>query len=188
MASTTTQRTMRTMGDCRAAPLHPTATGIALDKHNLSGTQTKHGMAATEQHHHADRGMAGQGNLTGSSTQGGVVSSQPAGINTTSNRQNQLSSSTGHHRSDDALGDVDTSHTKMQRNEEVGELPKALTEDKSHFVPYADRHPDDPKGEHIREHHSKSDSVHEKGDKPSMKDKLNPKVDADGDGKAGIMS
>lgn len=160
---------------------------------DLSGTKTKQGMAAAEQHHHSDRGMEGQGNLTGSSTQGGVASSQPAhGTNTTSNRQDQISSSTdhAHHgRSDDALGDI--SHSKMQRKggDDSGELPQALTEDKSHFVPYADGHPDDPKGEHIgeRKGHSKSDSVHETGDKPSMKDKLNPKVDADGDGKAGIM-
>lgn len=173
----------------------PSLNGTAwLDKSDLSGTKTKQAMAAVEQHHQSDRGFAGQGNLTGSSTQGGVASTQsPGSNNNTSNRSDQISSPSKGDGSGDVLRDVDLKHSHMKKKDaDDGELPKALTEDKSHFVPYADRHPDDPKGEHIhdRDHkgHSKSDSVHESGDKPSIKDKLNPKVDSDGDGKAGIMS
>jgi len=59
------------------------------------------------------------------------------------------------------------------RENEDGSLPRALTEDKSHFEP----------------HHSTNDNSHASGahKKPGLLAKLNPKVDADGDGKAGFM-
>jgi hypothetical protein len=71
-----------------------------------------------------------------------------------------------------------TSHTAGgldHRAGETGELPLALTED----VSRAENH-----GQAGHGHHTTGTTTHAK---PSLKDKLNPKVDADGDGKAGFM-
>jgi Ca2+-binding EF-hand superfamily protein len=78
---------------------------------------------------HTDRGMAGQGNLTGSSTQGGIVGS--------------------------GVGD---------RNHD-GKIDSHDLKDPARSGNHG------ATGQH----------------KPSLMDKLNPKVDADGDGKAGFM-
>ncbi|KAI1574789.1 hypothetical protein PtrEW4_003043 [Pyrenophora tritici-repentis] len=60
------------------------------------------------------------------------------------------------------------------------ELPKALVEPQSHAVPHSSIRDDH---QHVSGQHGTSD-VH---GKPSMMDKLNPKKDADHDGKRGIM-
>jgi hypothetical protein len=72
-----------------------------------------------------------------------------------------------------------TSHTAgglEHRTGETGELPLALTED----VSRAENHGQAGHGHHT----TGTTTTHAK---PSLKDKLNPKVDADGDGKAGFM-
>jgi hypothetical protein len=66
------------------------------------------------------------------------------------------------------------------RNNEDGSLPKALTEDVSKAQPHSSLTDD--------QHHAGTHgTTHDAHGKPSMMDKLNPKVDADGDGKAGFM-
>ncbi|RAR07098.1 hypothetical protein DDE82_003040 [Stemphylium lycopersici] len=73
----------------------------------------------------------------------------------------------------DSSGEVhgvsDKGNTEHRPNED-GSLPRALTEDVSKAVPHSQAQ-EDQTGQH----------------KPSLMEKLNPKVDADGDGKAGFM-
>jgi hypothetical protein len=74
-----------------------------------------------------------------------------------------------------ALGHDNRTGGLDHRQGEDSDLPRALTEDVSKAQPHSAHHDD---------HHSAGTASHTK---PSMKDKLNPKVDADGDGKAGFM-
>ncbi|KAI0615123.1 hypothetical protein TUN205_00684 [Pyrenophora tritici-repentis] len=68
------------------------------------------------------------------------------------------------------------------RPNEDGSLPKALTEDRSRAVPHTQA--EEAQLNEIQGHQGQ----HQTGQhKPSLMDKLNPKVDADGDGKAGFM-
>ncbi|KAF5851252.1 hypothetical protein GGP41_004064 [Bipolaris sorokiniana] len=81
-----------------------------------------------------------------------------------------------------AHGVSDREHLAHRANEDSG-LPRALTEDVSKARPHTQAEEEqvrllqESKGQHFTDKH-----------KPSLMDKLNPKVDADGDGKAGIMS
>jgi len=95
---------------------------------------------------HTDRGMAGQGNLTGSSTQGGVVGS---GVGDR-NHDGKIDSHdlkdparSGNHgatgtkdSSGHVVGGTDKGHMEHRPNED-GSLPKALTEDRSRAVPHS---------------------------------------------------
>jgi hypothetical protein len=69
------------------------------------------------------------------------------------------------------------------RNNESGDLPKALTEPVSHAEPHSSLQHDQHVSGGAHGTHGTTD-VH---GKPSMMDKLNPKKDADHDGKTGIM-
>lgn len=81
---------------------------------------------------------------------------------------------TGSHVGTD--GAIGNSHAKADTSSSLhdSELPKALTEDKSRFNPSTGH----------GHHDSNTSSSHKK---PGLMDKLNPKKDTDGDGKAGIM-
>jgi hypothetical protein len=95
---------------------------------------------------HTDRGMAGQGNLTGSSTQGGIVGS---GVGDR-NHDGKIDSHdlkdparSGNHgatgtkdSSGHVVGGTDKGHMEHRPNED-GSLPKALTEDRSRAVPHS---------------------------------------------------
>ena len=84
-------------------------------------------------------------------------------------------------------GNVGTGNLAHRENE-TGDLPKALVEPQSHAVP----HSSVQTGHHTTGTHGTTGvhGTHGTTDvhgKPSMMDKLNPKKDADHDGKAGIM-
>ena len=83
-----------------------------------------------------------------------------------------------------APGEVSGSgHNNLShRNDEDGGLPKALTEPQSHAEPHSSVRDGHVSGSDVHAHNAQ----HPHG-KPSLKDKINPKVDADMDGKAGIM-
>ncbi|EUC50137.1 hypothetical protein COCMIDRAFT_82508 [Bipolaris oryzae ATCC 44560] len=80
-----------------------------------------------------------------------------------------------------AHGVSDRGHLAHRANEDGG-LPRALTEDVSKARPHTQAEEEqvrllqESRGQHFAGKH-----------KPSLMDKLNPKVDADGDGKAGFM-
>ncbi|RMZ68932.1 allergen [Pyrenophora seminiperda CCB06] len=69
------------------------------------------------------------------------------------------------------------------RPNEDGSLPKALTEDRSRAVPHTAA--EEAKLNEIQGREGQHQTGQHKN--PSLMDKLNPKVDADGDGKAGFM-
>lgn len=81
----------------------------------------------------------------------------------------QYGSSTGTHGTTGGIGST-TAGTY-----DDGTLPKALTEDVSRAEPHSSVH---------GHQHGAGTTVH---GKPKLTDKLNPKKDADGDGKAGFM-
>jgi hypothetical protein len=147
----------------------------------LTGSSTSGGVTDATQHHHSDRGLGGQGNLTGSSTLGGVAPSS-----STSTRDSNLSSSNTNRNQPGIKGVVDgvhsSDHDLAHRQNEDEELPKALVEDKSKAVPHSALH--DDKKTHGTTHGNTTEGTTRK---PSLMDKLNPKVDSTGDGKPGFM-
>ncbi|KAF1838532.1 hypothetical protein BDW02DRAFT_594566 [Decorospora gaudefroyi] len=152
-----------------------TSSGLTGHSHNdPSGPHSSH-MA-----NQADPRIGGMGN-TGTGAYGnssGPIGSTNTGYHDTEAHHN--SGNTGEHSK--AIGGEigGTGRDNLShRNDEDGDLPKALTEDKSHAVPHSSLR----EGEHSTGHGA--DNVQ---GKPSMMDKLNPKKDADHDGKAGFMS
>lgn len=97
------------------------------------------------------------GNLTGSSTQGGVISAGRHDNNLTSNRESNLNTSNNSFENrEHAAGVIDGvggegKNELPHREGESGDLPKALTEDKSKFVPMSSS----------QEHLHRNDNHHE---------------------------
>ena len=148
----------------------------------LTGSSTSGGLTGHDQHQHADRGMAGQGNLTGSSTQGGVVPSHSGHRDDDTSLSTERGVGTGRHTDGVIDGIAGTGKNDLaHRENEDGTLPKALTEDRSKAVPHSELHDDHKSG------HTSRDNTTGTQSKPSLMDKLNPKVDSNGDGKAGFM-
>ena len=160
----------------------------------LTGSSTSGGLTGREhdQHHHADRGVGGQGNLTGSSTQGGVVGSHDRHDGTSSSsdlndpsrdRTVGATGTTGHSGgrvgTDGVIAGTGKGDLDHRQNEDGG-LPKALTEERSKAEPHSSLHDN----QHSTGHHDSTTGTQKK---PSLMDKLNPKVDSNGDGKAGFM-
>lgn len=194
---------IRQPGTSTASSTSATAGGLTgSNQHHhtqggVTGSSTAGGLTGSNQHQHADRGFAGQGNLTGSSTQGGALSSNNHHDNNlTSNRENTLPTSdtstnnraTGDRvGTDGVIGGVHGSgkNDLAHRENEDGNLPKALTEDRSKAEPHSSLHDNHHSTEHKR--HDSSVTGTNTHHKASLSDKLNPKVDSDGDGKAGFM-
>jgi hypothetical protein len=91
-------------------------------------------------------------------------------------------------------GTTGTTHTGnlAHRDNETGDLPKALVEPQSHAVPHSSTQTGTHGSTGVHGTHGATDvhGTHGTSDvhgKPSMMDKLNPKKDADFDGKRGIM-
>jgi hypothetical protein len=124
---------------------------------------------------------SGQGNMSGSSTQGGVLGKthNPADRNNDGRVDaRDLTGNTGNRTgTDGAIGTSGEGNLAHRENED-GSLPKALTEDKSKAVPHSALHDNQ---------HSTGSGAHDTNKKPSLMDKLNPKVDSNGDGQAGFM-
>jgi len=128
--------------------------------------------------------------VTGHSTTGGLGHSDPTGPHS-SHAANAADprvgggvgstgiGGTGHHTSTTGEHAAIPSHSEGGYTNQ-NDLPKALVEPQSHAVPHSSIRDDH---QHASGHHGTSD-VH---GKPSMMDKLNPKKDADHDGKTGIM-
>jgi hypothetical protein len=116
-----------------------------VDAHDLTGSR-----GHTDSRSTMDRGMAGQGNMTGSSTQGGIVGSGP-GSGLDRNRhgkddshdlqdpaRNRNDGATGTKNSQgQVVGGTDQGHLEHRPNED-GSLPKALTEPISKAVPHSE--------------------------------------------------
>ncbi|KAI4615977.1 hypothetical protein J4E83_006646 [Alternaria metachromatica] len=132
-------------GDYNAAPNHHSGTSNPLDRNNDGKVSAKDLTGSRSNTAHTDRGMAGQGNLTGSSTQGGVV-----GHGADRNHDGKVDSHDLHdparsHNegatgtkdpSGHVVGGTDQGNMEHRPNED-GSLPKALTEDKSRAVPHS---------------------------------------------------
>ncbi|CAO2650700.1 Nn.00g019920.m01.CDS01 [Neocucurbitaria sp. VM-36] len=162
----------------------------------LTGSNTSGGLAGhRDNQHHADRGIGGQGNLTGSSTQGGIVGSSDRHHDGTSSTDlndpsrdrsigatGTTSSSGGRKGTDGVISGTGKGDLDHRANEDGG-LPKALTEDRSKAEPHSSLHDNQHSAGHKTHDSTTGTNTH----KPSLMDKLNPKVDANGDGKAGFM-
>lgn len=163
----------------------------------LTGSTTG-GLTGHKDHHHADRGADGQGNLTGSSTQGGILSAGDRHHDGTPSTRSDLNNSTrdgslrstgtagGRVGTDGVIRGTGGSGLDHRQNEDGG-LPKALTEDRSKAEPHSSLQNDQHSAG--RTTHGTTTGSHATGTqhKGGLKDKLNPNVDADGDGKAGFM-
>lgn len=164
------------------------------DGRGLTGSSTAGGLTGRDQHQHADRGMAGQGNLTGSSTQGGVLSSSDRHHDGMSSDRSDLndparerslgatgtSESSGGRKGTDGVISGTGKNDLDHRANEDGSLPKALTEDRSKAVPHS--------ALHDNQHDAGKTTDNTTGsNKGGLLNKLNPKTDSNGDGKAGFM-
>lgn len=123
--------------------------------------------------------------MTGSHSNTGAYGSNTGGIGSGGLGHGGNTHTTGEHTKT-VPGEVGGSgrDNLAHRNNETGDLPKALVEPVSVAEPHSSLQND----QHVSGHgthgtHGTTD-VH---GKPSMMDKLNPKKDADHDGKAGIM-
>ncbi|KAG9186542.1 hypothetical protein G6011_09650 [Alternaria panax] len=162
-----------------------------LDRNNDGKVSAKDLTGSHSNTSHTDRGVAGQGNLAGSSTQGGIVGSGVGDRNhdgKIDSRDLKDPARSGNHgatgtkdSSGRVVGGTDKGHMEHRPNED-GSLPKALTEDRSRAVPHSQASEEEAQ-KLLSEQGQHSIGQH----KPSLMDKLNPKVDADGDGKAGFM-
>jgi hypothetical protein len=178
-------------GPLDASGPHNTRAANVLDPHVSTGHSGTHGTSNPLDRNNDGRMNAGD--LTGHSGTTGGIGHNTVGHGThgTSNpldRNNDGRMNAGDltgHSSTGAYGAGQsgtgglTSHTAGgldHRAGETGELPLALTED----VSRAENHGQAGHGHHT----TGTTTTHAK---PSLKDKLNPKVDADGDGKAGFM-
>jgi hypothetical protein len=130
-------------------------------------------------------GRVGASDLTGSHSNTGAYGSNAGGIGSGGLGHGGNTHTTGEHTKT-VPGEVGGSgrDNLAHRNNETGDLPKALVEPVSVAEPHSSLQND----QHVSGHgthgtHGTTD-VH---GKPSMMDKLNPKKDADHDGKAGIM-
>ncbi|KAF1944488.1 hypothetical protein EJ02DRAFT_371334 [Clathrospora elynae] len=154
-------------------------TANPLDRNNDGKVNARDAIGS---HSHADRGVAGQGNMTGSCTQGGILSGgadrnhdgKIDGRDMKDSSRNHTDGATGTRSGPhgDVVGSTGKGDLEHRPNED-GSLPKALTEDRSKAIPHSQ----------IQENQQQTGTQH----KPSLMDKLNPKVDSDGDGKAGFM-
>lgn len=152
--------------DATSGGSHAYGTANPLDRNNDGRVNARDATSGSGTHSHGtanpldrnndgrvdarDTGAAGQGNLAGSSTQGGVL-----GNNTHTGTSNPLdrnndgrvnardatgSSSTGRHvGTDGVIGGTKDGSGLAHRDNEDGSLPRALTEDKSHFEPHHDQ-------------------------------------------------
>jgi hypothetical protein len=128
------------------------------DAHSTGSEHHKHGDFNNTPNHHS-AGLAGSG------TAG-------SGLTGSHNRESNLSNTTGNtgrHVGTD--GPIGSSAVGSSGHRDGTDLPKALTEDKSRANMSSGHH----------------DTTGTSSHKPGLMDKLNPKVDADGDGKAGFM-
>jgi hypothetical protein len=116
-----------------------------VDHHDLTGSR-----GHTDSRSTVDRGMAGQGNMTGSSTQGGIVGSGPgSGLDRNHHgkddrhdlqdpARNRNDGATGTKNSQgQVVGGTDQGNLEHRPNED-GSLPKALTEPVSKAVPHSE--------------------------------------------------
>jgi len=155
----------------------------------------------TEPHHTSGNGLtghstAGQGlgssttGVTGHNTTGhsGLGHSDPSGPHN-SHMANTADPRVGGGIGSTGIGGTTGEHSKVAPGGEggyqsKGDLPKALVEPQSHAVPHSSIRDDQHSSAHGTHGTHGTTDVH---GKPSMMDKLNPKKDADHDGKAGIM-
>jgi len=180
---------------------------VDSDRYGAAGNTSGAGGYGTGQYGEGHHGTTG-GGLTGHSTTGGLGStgrSDPTGPHDShlankadprvdSDRYGAAGNtagaggygtgqygSTGH----GTTGHGTTGELDHRPNED-GSLPKALTEDHSVAQPHSslrdNQHSTGTHGTHGTDNYGSTTHG-----KPSIKDKLNPKIDADGDGKAGIM-
>jgi hypothetical protein len=158
---------------------------------------THGGLAGSNTHSHGtanplDRnndGRVGASDLSGNThsssgmnTHGGIAGTSAGYGDNTTGLGHSGTTGTHHHTVPgevDGTGRNDLSH----RTGEDGGLPKALTEDVSRAEPHSSLTDD----QHHTGTHGTTHGTHDAHTKPSLMDKLNPKKDADGDGKAGFM-
>ena len=160
---------------------HNTRTANILDPHVNTGAGGYSSNTGGMGHNTTGGGLTGHGTSGHSTTGGYGHTANPADRNNDGrvdarDLTGQGHSTTGGHSgAGGALGHDHRTSNMEHRQGESGDMPRALTEDVSRAQPH---------GFTEENHHSTGNTTH---GKPSMMDKLNPKVDSNHDGKAGFM-